>query len=66
MVRWIMPSANSTAAPFPIPARKKREHLLFSAFSGGIRFTRVFSNAMSFRAGLNYSQVNEKFQVCAG
>lgn len=32
-----------------------------SAFSAGVRYTKVFSNAMSVRTGLNYSQVNEKF-----
>lgn len=43
--------------------QKRKESTSFSsAFSGGIRYTRVFSNAMSFRAGLNYSQVNEKFR----
>jgi hypothetical protein len=32
-----------------------------SAYSAGIRFTRVFNNGVSFRTGLNYSQINEKF-----
>jgi hypothetical protein len=31
------------------------------SFSAGIRYTRVFNNGMSVRAGLNYSQINEKF-----
>jgi hypothetical protein len=32
-----------------------------SAYSAGFRFTRVFNNGISFRTGLNYSQINEKF-----
>jgi hypothetical protein len=32
-----------------------------SAYSAGVRFTRVFNNGVSFRTGLNYSQINEKF-----
>jgi hypothetical protein len=41
---------------------KRKESLRFqSAFSAGIRYTRVFANGMSIRAGINYSQINEKF-----
>lgn len=41
---------------------KRKESLRFhSAFSAGIRYTRVFNNGMSIRAGINYSQINEKF-----
>jgi hypothetical protein len=32
-----------------------------SAFSAGLRYTRVFDNGVSVKAGLNYSQINEKF-----
>lgn len=32
-----------------------------SAYSAGVRFTKVFNNAMSVKAGVNYSQINEKF-----
>lgn len=32
-----------------------------SAFSAGFRYTRVFSNGVSVRTGINYSQINEKF-----
>ena len=32
-----------------------------SAFSTGFRYTRVFNNGASIRAGINYSQINEKF-----
>lgn len=41
---------------------KRKESLRFqSAYSAGIRYTRVFGNGMSIRAGINYSQINEKF-----
>lgn len=45
--------------------RKESEHFS-SAFSAGIRYTKVFNNGMSFRAGLNYSQINEKFKYAQG
>jgi hypothetical protein len=42
--------------------QKRKSSLSFhSAVSAGARFTRVFSNGMSFRAGINYSRVLEKF-----
>lgn len=42
--------------------QKRKESLHFqSAFSAGLRYTRVFSNGMSIRAGFNFSQINEKF-----
>ncbi len=41
---------------------KRKESLSFhSAYSAGLRYTRVFGNGISLRAGFNYSQVNEKF-----
>lgn len=46
--------------------RRKESTKYSSAFSFGMRYTRVFSNGMSFRAGLNYSQVNEKFTYTEG
>lgn len=43
--------------------QKRKESTRFaSAFSAGIRYTKVFNNGMSLRSGLNYSQINEKFQ----
>ena len=62
MVRWIMPSANSTTRPIPNTCRKEKRAPPFLPDSAVAFATRVFSNAMSFRAGLNYSQVNEKFR----
>jgi len=42
--------------------QKRKESTTFaSAFSAGVRYTKVFDNGMSVRAGANYSQVNEKF-----
>ena len=41
--------------------KRKASTKFASAFSAGIRYTKVFDNGVSARAGLNYSQVNEKF-----
>ena len=41
--------------------KRKQSLSIQSAFSAGLRYTRVFTNGMSIRAGINYSQVNEKF-----
>ncbi len=41
--------------------KRKASTSFQSAFSAGIRYTRVFSNGMSLRGGINYSQINEKF-----
>lgn len=47
--------------------QKRRESTSFkSAFSAGVRYTRVFSNSMSVRAGINFSQINEKFSYNQG
>jgi hypothetical protein len=41
---------------------KRKESLrIQSAFSAGLRYTRVFANGMSVRTGFNFSQINEKF-----
>jgi len=42
--------------------QKRKGSLSFrSAFSAGLRYTRVFNNGVSFKTGFNYSQINEKF-----
>ncbi len=47
--------------------QKRKESTTFSsAFSAGLRYTRVFGNGMSFRTGVNYSQINEKFKFAQG
>ncbi len=47
--------------------QKRKESTTFSsAFSAGLRYTRVFNNGVSVRTGINYSQINEKFSVVLG
>lgn len=47
--------------------QKRKESAHFSAaFSIGMRYTKVFNNGMSFRTGINYSQINEKFKYAEG
>jgi hypothetical protein len=47
--------------------QKRKESAAFSsAFSAGLRYTRVFNNGVSIRTGINYSQINEKFSVVLG
>jgi hypothetical protein len=47
--------------------QKRKESTTFSsAFSAGLRYTRVFNNGVSIRTGINYSQINEKFSVVLG
>jgi hypothetical protein len=47
--------------------QKRKESATFSsAFSAGLRYTRVFNNGVSIRTGINYSQINEKFSVVLG
>jgi len=47
--------------------QKRKESAKFtSAYSAGIRYTKVFNNSMSIRGGVNYSQINEKFTFVQG
>jgi hypothetical protein len=47
--------------------QKRKESTRFiSAFSAGMRYTRVFSNGISIRTGINFSQINEKFSYAQG
>ena len=41
--------------------KRKASTKFASAFSAGVRYTKVFNNGTSVRAGMNYTQVNEKF-----
>ena len=41
--------------------KRKASTQFASAFSAGVRYTKVFNNGTSVRAGVNYTQVNEKF-----
>jgi hypothetical protein len=47
--------------------QKRKESTKFkSGFSAGVRYTKVFNNSISVRAGVNYSQINEKFTFNQG
>jgi hypothetical protein len=47
--------------------QKRKESTKFSsAYSVGLRYTKVFNNGMSVRTGVNYSQINEKFTFVQG
>jgi len=47
--------------------QKRKESTAFkSAFSAGVRYTKVFNNSMSVRGGVNFSQINEKFTYNQG
>lgn len=46
--------------------KRKESSKVSSAYSAGISYTRVFNNSMSLRAGINYSQINEKFTFVQG
>lgn len=45
---------------------RKESTSFASAYSTGIRFTKVFNNGLNIRAGLNFSQINEKFKYVQG
>ncbi|MEO7524200.1 MAG: hypothetical protein ABIT58_08905 [Ferruginibacter sp.] len=59
--RILSDTANSTY----LQKRKESTHLS-SAYSFGVRYTRVFNNSVSIRTGINFSQVNEKFKFEQG
>jgi len=47
--------------------QKRKESTKFAwAYSAGARYTKVFSNSMSVRGGLNFSQITEKFTFAQG
>lgn len=58
---------NLSDTPNSAYLQKRKESTSFSsAFSTGFRYTRVFNNGMSIRAGINFSQINEKFTFVQG
>ena len=57
---YVFRSLSDTANSIYLQQRKASVKYLF-AYSAGIRYTRVFGSGMSFRTGLNYSQINEQF-----
>jgi hypothetical protein len=42
-------------------AQRKASTGIHYAFSAGVRYTRVLGSGISFRTGINYSQINERF-----
>jgi len=56
----------SDTANSSLVASRKGSMRFSSAYSAGLRYTKVFSNGMSIRAGLNLSQINEKFSYAQG
>lgn len=52
---------SDTANSVYLQQRKNSVKYLF-AYSAGIRYTKVFGSGMSFRTGVNYSQINEQFK----
>ena len=57
---YVFRSYADTANSVYMQQRKASTRYLLS-YSAGIRYTRVFGSGMSFRTGLNYSQINERF-----
>lgn len=57
---YVFKSLSDTANSVYLQQRKASTKYLF-AYSAGVRYTRVFGSGMSFRTGINYSQLNEQF-----
>ena len=57
---YVFRSFSDTANSVYMQQRKASTKYLLS-YSAGVRYTRVFGSGMSFRTGLNYSQINEQF-----
>jgi len=62
---FIFRAFRDTANSAYLEKRKETTSLTF-AFSTGMRYTRVFNNAISLRTGINYSQIIEKFKLEEG
>ena len=61
VIRSLTDTGNSTY----LQKRKESSKIAFS-YSAGASYTKVFNNSVSLRAGVNYSQVNEKFSFVQG
>jgi Outer membrane protein beta-barrel domain len=59
-IRTLTDSSKSNSAYLQ---QRKQSTSFSSAFSAGLRYTKVLRSGISFAAGLNYSQINEKFTV---
>ena len=62
---YVFRSISDTANSVYLQQRKASTKYLF-AYSAGVRYTRVFGSGMSFRTGINYSQINEQFTYAKG
>ena len=62
---YVFSSISDTSQSSYAQQRKESTKLAF-AYSAGLRYTKVFRNGMSFRTGVNYSQVNEAFTYVQG
>ncbi len=62
---YIFKSFADTSNSAYLEQRRATNNLKF-AYSAGVRYTRVFKNGVSLRAGINYSQVNEQFKYSKG
>ncbi len=58
---YVFHNLTDTANSVYLQQRKGSVKYLF-AYSVGIRYTKVFGSGMSFRTGVNYSQINEQFK----
>ena len=61
---YALRSFSDTANSVYLQKRKATTRILFS-YSAGFRYTKVFNNGMSFKTGINFSQINEKFSYTA-
>lgn len=61
---YTLRSFSDTANSEYLQKRKATTRILFS-YSAGFRYTKVFNNGMSFKTGINFSQINEKFSYMA-
>ena len=59
-----MQSSNPEYDPY-LESRKETESYMY-AFSGAFRFSAVNNKGLAIRSGLNYSQINEKFNYFSG
>jgi len=62
---FVFRSLTDTGNSAYLQARKESSKVS-SAYSAGISYTKVFNNSVSLRAGINFSQINEKFTFAQG
>jgi len=62
---FVIRSLTDTGNSAYLQKRKESSKVSF-AYSAGASYTKVFNNSMSLRAGVNFSQINEKFTFNQG